>query len=484
MEPSLAPLVVDLDGALLRTDSLHESIAANLRRPSALLRAVWALALGRAQFKRALSEEAVETVAVAPFNPAVLDLIHQRVREGAPIALATAADERIASAVAARLPEVGDVFSSDGRTNLSGHAKAEALVHAYGESGFDYVGNSPVDAHVWRRANVRYLATRRSVGVPSWAADVEFAEVLRDQGPSRLRSWLTAVRPHQSLKNLLLFLPLLAAHRFTDLASIAQAVLGFACFSLMAFGVYLVNDTLDMRADRLHQRKRLRPIAAGWISPLAALAVAAALALASIALAVTLGGAFVAVLLTYAVMTMTYSFWLKRVALVDVVILALLYMVRIVAGAVATGIALSFWFTGVTLFLFLSLALVKRYAEAHQARGMSTPIHGRGYSGEDVHAILALGSSSGLASVLLTAIYIQSEAVRVLYATPTVLWLVIPVYFFWVANLWLKAGRGQMHDDPVVFALRDRASMASASIILVIFIVASFVRLPGIAGGG
>lgn len=473
------PLVVDLDGSLLRTDTLHEAIAANLRHPSALFRAASALSGGKASFKRKLAVDAVDTVAIAPLNDAVVALIRERSESGAPVALATGADEQIAQAVASRIPEIGDVFASDGRLNLTGQAKVDVLVRAYGEGGFDYVGNSLTDAKVWDHASRRYLATRRRQGVPRWAADMDFAAVLRDPGPSPVRSWARAIRPHQSLKNLLLFLPLIAAHQFTDLSSLWRALLGFICFCLMASGVYLVNDTLDMRADRLHHRKRFRPIAAGWLSPIAAVTAAAAFTLVSIALAIFLGGIFVTVLLGYAVMTTTYSFWLKQVALVDVIMLALLYMVRIVAGAVATGIALSFWFTGVALFLFLSLALVKRYAEAHRARDETAQIHGRGYSGDDVHAILSLGSSSGLASVLLTAIYIQSESVTVLYAAPVALWLVVPVYFYWIANLWLKAGRGQMHEDPVVFALRDRASVISAATILVLFLVATFARLPG-----
>jgi 4-hydroxybenzoate polyprenyltransferase len=309
-----------------------------------------------------------------------------------------------------------------------------------------------------------------------------FDAVLRDPSPPAWRSWIKAVRVHQSLKNVLVFLPLIAAHEFTELSSVLAALGAFFAFTLMAFGVYLLNDTMDLAADRAHHRKRLRPLADGRISPIAALTVTVVLAIASIALGALIGPAFVAVLLIYAVMTTTYSFWLKRVALVDIVVLALLYMIRIVAGATATGIALSFWFTAVTLFLFLSLALVKRYAEAHQAREVAGVIPGRGYSGDDVHAILALGTATGVAAVLLTAIYIQSDAVTVIYPAPGALWLVIPVFFYWIANLWLKAGRGEMHDDPLVFALRDRASLAAAALIVAVVIAASLPLTATVVG--
>ncbi|WP_157813879.1 UbiA family prenyltransferase [Microbacterium sp. BR1] len=471
---SIKPLVVDLDGTLLRSDTLHEAIAANLAHPRSLLRAVVAMFRGgKVALKRAFAETERADVQTAPLNSAVRDLIVARAEDGGRVFLATGADAAVADAFLPRVPEIESAYTSTGDLNFTSHEKARALVSEFGERGFDYVGNSPADRAVWRSADQAYLATTRRAGVPRWARDLVFAAVLRDPGPRPWRAWLRAVRIHQSLKNLLLFLPLVAAHQLTDLRALALAVGGFIAFTLMAASVYLLNDAVDLRADRAHARKRARPLAAGWISPVHALVVAGILAILAIVLGTALSAAFLGVLLTYAALTLAYSFVLKRIALIDVVVLALLYMVRIVAGAVVTGIALSFWFTGVALFLFLSLALVKRYAEAHERREGGGTIPGRGYSGDDIHAILALGSGSGVAATLLTAIYIQSEAVREIYAAPVVLWLVIPVMFFWVANLWLKAGRGLMHDDPVIFALRDRASLGAALVMAVVFVIAS-----------
>jgi len=467
------PLVVDLDGSLLRTDSLHETFAAALRRPTVLFRACGALVRhGRAAMKRELAHADVD-FRHAPLNTAVVDLIGRRADAGAEIVLATAADERVATLVRPQVPAIGQVLASDGRTNLNGPRKAAALVERFGEGGYDYVGNHPTDIAVWAHADGRYLATRLADGIPAWTRGESFTAVLRDPSPPALKTWAKGLRIHQSLKNLLLFLPLIAAHEFASAPTVVRALVGFLSFSLMAFSVYLLNDTLDIPADRAHPRKRKRPVAAGWISPVQAMCAGAALVAVSLILAVALGGAFLLVLLAYATLTTSYSFWLKRVAIVDIVVLALLYMIRIVAGAVVTGITLSFWFTSVTLFLFLSLALVKRYAEAHQARSGTRDMRGRGYSGDDVHAILALGTSAGVAAVLLMAIYIQSDAVSQLYPAPAALWLVIPLVFYWIANLWLKAGRGEMHDDPLVFALRDKASLIAAALIFFVFVAAS-----------
>lgn len=469
----LRPLIVDLDGSLLRSDSLQEAVAAGLRHPVRLAAASLALAReGKAPMKRVLAADGLD-LASAPLNNAVREMVEERAAAGGRVILATGADQTIAEQFAVRVPGLHEILCGDGMVNFTGSAKASLLVDRFGEGGFDYVGNSRADIPVWRRAHDSYLATLRADGIPSWSRELSFAGVLRDPSPPRWRVWLKALRVHQSAKNVLIFLPLVAAHDFANPQLLLLAIGAFVSFSLMAFSVYLLNDTLDLASDRSHHSKHRRPIAAGWIPPLTALGVGLLLALSSLVLAAFLGVGFVVVLVVYAVTTISYSFWLKRVAVVDVVVLALLYMNRIVAGAVVTGIALSFWFTAVTLFLFLSLALVKRYAEAHESRASRRAMAGRGYSGDDVHAILALGSAAGVAAVLLAATYIQSDAVAQMYAAPAALWPIIPLAFYWIANLWLKAGRGEMHDDPLVFALKDRSSLLAGGLILLVFVAAS-----------
>lgn len=470
------PLIIDLDGSLLRTDSLHESVAAALHRPWRLVGAAAALATsGRAGMKRYFSAHTPAEVRLMPVNHAVLSFIHDEKATGRKVYLATGADESTARGIMARFAEFDGYFASDGVINLTGERKAARLVENYGSKGFDYLGDSAADIAVWIQSDKSYLATSRpeSKGLPPWSRGVTFAGVIREDRPPAARLWIKELRLHQSLKNLLLFLPLLAAHAFGDIGIILDLVAGFAAFTLVAFSVYLINDLIDLDADRQHDRKSNRPLAAGRIRPVTALIVAVVLALSGLGIAVTLGLAFTVVLAIYVVLTSLYSFRLKRIALVDVVVLALLYMVRIFAGSVIAGVPLSFWFTGVTLFLFISLALAKRYTEVSRFSPDAVRLPGRGYGPTDATVLMSLGVASGVAVLLLLAVYIQSSAVALLYPSSGLLWLSIPVMFYWIGNLWLQAARGTLHDDPVVFALRDPASLASASIVGVIFIAAS-----------
>lgn len=475
---SARPLIVDLDGTLLRGDSLHESVAAALRTPLLIVRSFAQLVThGKAALKRSLANGSDLDVNLLPVNKEVLDYVRAQRSSGRSIYLATGADSSVADQIMKRFPEFAGSFSSDGSTNLTSTRKAELLVREFGSQGFDYIGNSIHDVPVWHEAQASYLVTSRAADrpLPVWARDVTFAEVFREPSASPTRVWLRELRVHQSLKNLLLFLPLVAAHSFADPRPLLLLVAGFISFTLMASSVYLLNDLLDLRADRLHSRKSARPLAAGRILPLHALAVSAILAIFALLGAVAIGLGFTMVLIAYAILTCLYSFWLKRVTLVDVVVLAMLYMIRILAGSVIAGITLSFWFTGVGLFLFISLALVKRYTELSKAVRTDSihTLHGRGYTPTDSAVILPLGIASGMAALLLLAIYLQSDAVTLLYPSGVFLWLVIPALFYWIANLWIQAGRDNMHDDPIVFALKNPSSLASGGIIAVLFVVAS-----------
>jgi 4-hydroxybenzoate polyprenyltransferase len=470
------PLIVDLDGSLLRTDSLHESVAAALVRPSVLATAVGCLARsGKAALKRHLASKAPIDVALLPVNEDVLAFIESQRLSGRPVYLATGADASVAEQVLSRFPSFEGAFSSDGRINLTGERKAELLVREFGREGFDYVGNSREDLAVWKHANRSHLVSKHpEPQLPRWARGVTFDSIIREASAPKWRVWLKELRVHQSLKNVLLFLPILAAHEFVPL-SIALLIGGFFAFTLMASSVYLLNDLLDLTSDRMHARKSRRPLAAGRILPLHALVASFLLAVAALTLAAFVGVGFTLVLVLYAILTCLYSFWLKRIALVDVTILAMLYMIRILAGAVIADISLSFWFTSVALFLFISLALVKRYTElAPQllAEG-NHALPGRGYTRPDTAIVLPLGIASGIAVLLLMAIYLQSDAVAVLYPSEVFLWLVIPVMFYWIGNMWMQAGRGAMHDDPIVFALKNPASLASGLVIASLFVAAS-----------
>lgn len=453
------PLCVDLDGTLLRSDLLYESLLALLRtRPWALLLLPFWLLRGKAYLKQRLAAAAALDVADLPYDERVLQLLRET--PARPRVLCTASDLRLAEAVARHTGVFEEVMASDGTRNLAGARKAAALVERFAERGFDYAGNGRVDLHVWQRARRAWVVNAPAALAADAAGHCEVEHHLQGHDAT-LRSWLRALRLHQWLKNLLVFLPLLAAHRFLEPGAVLAALAAFAAFGLCASGVYLLNDLLDLPADRRHPRKRSRPFAAGELPLLHGLLVAPLLTLAAFLLAAAVSPAFVAVLGLYLALTLAYSFWLKRVAMLDVVLLAALYTIRIVAGAAAIGSPLSFWLLAFSMFLFLSLAMLKRYTElaAMLGAGRSGAL-GRGYAVEDLPLIQSLGASSGYCAVLVLALYINSPESLVLYARPQVLWLICPLLLYWMSRVWVIAHRGGMNDDPVVFAVRDRVSQA------------------------
>lgn len=453
-----APLCVDLDGTLVRTDLLLESVLALLKRNPLYLFALplWLLK-GRARLKYEVARRVRVDMSGLPYDPRVLSLLEAE-RGRRPLVLCTASDHMLAEAVAQHLGCFDGVMASDGSRNLSGRNKADALVEAYGERGFDYAGNEARDLAIWQHARRAYVVNAGD-GLAARAGRVsEVADVLpRDR--AGLRVWLKALRLHQWLKNVLVFVPLLAAHMLLQPSAVAHAVAAFVIFGVCASGVYVLNDLLDLGADRAHPRKRKRPFAAGHLPLTAGLVMAPALTVAAFAAAYALSPRFALVLLGYYVLTLAYSLYLKRVAMLDVLVLAGLYTVRIIAGSAAIGTGLSFWLLAFSMFLFLSLALVKRYTEvAAQSGNGSELIKGRGYAATDASLLAMLGGASGYLSVLVLALYIDSTASAALYRHPQWLWLMCPLLLYWISRVWIIAHRGAMHDDPVVFAITDNVS--------------------------
>jgi 4-hydroxybenzoate polyprenyltransferase len=290
-----------------------------------------------------------------------------------------------------------------------------------------------------------------------------------------ISAWIGAVRLHQWLKNLLIFVPLFASHWVSQRTPLMHAMLAFLLFGLCASSVYLLNDLFDLSDDRHHPTKRLRPLADGRIRVRAALLVIPALFLISMFVAYWfLPWQFCVALVAYYVTTLAYSLALKRVMMLDVVVLALLYTLRMIAGTFAIEGNLTFWMLAFSLFIFMSLALAKRYAELIGAHpGMSGKVRGRGYVKADLQMISSLGASSGYISVLILALYIQDKNTTALYSHPKVIWLACPLLLFWIGRTWMLTHRGQMHDDPLVFAIRDRVSLAIAGFFALVFILAA-----------
>lgn len=466
------PLCVDLDGTLLRSDLLIESALSCVRRnPLDALRLIAWLGQGKARLKQRLASRASLDVSRLPYDARVLAWLRQE-GDGRRKILCTAADRELAEAVAAHVGDFDEVLASDGVRNLSGAAKAEALSARFGERGFDYAGDAEADLHVWKRAR-RAVVVNAAEDLPDRVRAVCEVERVFEREGGGWRDALRALRPHQWLKNLLVFLPMLAAHVLFAPGAFARALLAFAGFCLCASAAYVANDLLDLQADRQHPRKRLRPFASGALRVRDGVIAAPLLALVALALAFALSAEFALVLFCYATVTLAYSLYLKRIAILDVVTLAGLYTVRIIGGAVAIPVPASFWLLAFSMFLFLSLAMVKRYAEVRSVAGEGrSQVAGRGYVAQDLPLIETLGASSGYLSVLVLAFYIDSTASQALYRHHEYLWALTPVLLYWISRIWLIARRGGMHDDPVVFAVTDRASLVAAAICAVVVVAA------------
>jgi 4-hydroxybenzoate polyprenyltransferase len=454
------PLCVDLDGTLVRSDTLWESLLLLLRRHPgrAVCLPVW-LARGRAFLKERIADAVRIDVASLPYNARLVEHLRSERAAGRRLVLVTASHARPARDVADHLGLFETVIATEGGRNLKGRDKRLELVRRFGERGFDYAGNSAADLEVWPAAReaIAVDAPRRVLRRLGDRADRVIATARRPLP----RLLLSAIRVRQWVKNVLVFMPVVLAHRFLDPEPVLATALGFISFSLGTSAVYVLNDLLDVEADRHHPDKRRRPFASGELPLPAGLVLIPILAGASLATATLLPPGFLLVLGFYFAMTTLYSFFLKEVALLDVLLLAALFTTRIMAGSTASGTPVSEWLLAFSMFVFLSLAAVKRYAELLRLRAgapTENKLKRRGYFADDHELILQMGVSSGFMGVLVLALYITSDTVTELYSRPALLWLACPLLLFWVGRVWLLAHRGEVEDDPLMFALKDWAT--------------------------
>jgi 4-hydroxybenzoate polyprenyltransferase len=460
---SSAPLCIDLDGSLLATDLLHESLLWALKKAPWLLGAcVFWLLRGRSHLKEQLASRVVLDVARLPYRKEVVDFLRGEHSRGRPLVLATASPMRLARQVADHIGIFDEVIATTAQRNLKGQTKAAELAQRYGRGGFDYLGDDAADLSVWEQAANAYVVNRSTRVTEKLQRQGRVKRVFGvDSAAQRLAAGVKALRPHQWAKNLLLLVPLIAMHRVHDPLLLRAALTAFIAFCLVASATYVVNDLLDIEADRAHPRKSKRPFASGELSILQGMALAVILMAAGAALAASLPIEFQASLTAYVSVTVAYSLRLKRMAAVDVVCLAALYTLRIIAGGFAVSAPVSFWLLAFAMFLFFSLAMVKRYAEL-VSLGSDTDGHapGRAYVHIDALVVLAMGTASGVMSIFVLALYINGDTVKVLYAQPDVLWLLCPLLLYWISRIWLLVARGRIHDDPVLFAVGDLTSYA------------------------
>jgi 4-hydroxybenzoate polyprenyltransferase/phosphoserine phosphatase len=456
----ILPLVVDLDGTLIRTDILVEDAFAHIgSKLTGAIELVQALRGGKASLKHFLAHEKDLDSANLPYDPRVLALIAEAKSEGRGVYLATASHQRQAEAVASHFNLFDGVFATNRDHNLSGANKARVLEQAFGSGSFDYIGNDFADLEVWKHVRMAYVVgpNRRLVrrlemlGIPY--------QTLPREGLSA-RTWVKALRVHQYAKNTLLFVPALTSHTFEPV-KLLLVLLGFIAFSTAASAVYLLNDLIDIGADRGHPTKRYRPFASGLLRWKEGVIAIGLLMSGALALSLLLSLQFVAVLIIYILFTTSYSLLLKRKMLIDVVVLAMLYTMRVVTGSVLIDAEISGWLLAFSLFIFTSLAIVKRYTELSVILRNDLPDpQNRNYRTSDLPILAALAAATAANAVMIFALYISSGTAAAMYSRPLFLWLICPLLIYFLGRALMLAHRGEMHDDPIVFALNDPVSRA------------------------
>ena len=448
------PLAVDLDGTLIRCDLFTEAmIRLGFEKPWRLAELAGWLLRGRAYAKARLAEMFPPSPEALPYDERLVAWLREERAGGRIIALATASDRRAADAIAKHLGCFDRVFASNGQTNLKSQRKADALIEAYPQ-GFAYAGNESADFKVWRAA-ASAIVVNASDGLARRAASDFTVERTFAQEHGVVRGLLKAMRPQQWAKNFLVFLPMLVGQGWLDANAWRHALIAFVALSFVASSIYLVNDLADISADRRHPRKRERPFARGSASPVLGIGAAIILFAAGVVFGAASGA--LTPLMIYAAISASYTFVLKRMTLVDVFTLAGLYTLRIVLGGVATGFQASDWLLAFSGFFFFSLALAKRAAEVDV---MGRDLVGRGYRANDGPTLKRIGVGAGMISALVLALYLRDPTRAVHYAAPAFLWALPAAVVFWLSRVWIKLDRGEMHDDPLAFALKDPTSWA------------------------
>jgi len=470
-----AVLCVDLDGTLVQTDTLLEAILRLLKRePRMLFALLFWLLKGRSYLKREVAARVNLNPAELPYCAELIAYLETEREAGTHIVLVTGADQRIANSVAEYLGIFDEVIASNGIRNLTGATKMRELVDRFGAGKFRYVGNSRTDLPVWRQAS--HTLVCGATGSLMRRLNRERIPTERVFLPRKntLPLLAQAMRVYQWPKNLLILVPLCLSHKIGDFGLIAKGLTAMAAFSLCASALYLINDLLDLAADRAHPRKRTRPFASGRLSLATGILLAPCLVAVALSLASFLPLDFLLILGAYVILSTAYSVVFKEIPLLDICLLGGLYVVRIFAGGAAMGIVISSWTLGYCMFLFLSLAMLKRYVELLMLSvNKQTAAPGRGYVVADFPILACFGAGSASVAALLLALYIESAEVQLLYRYPQRLWFLCGMHMYWISRAWLLANRGEMHHDPVLFALKDRTSYWLGLLAAVVVVLAT-----------
>jgi 4-hydroxybenzoate polyprenyltransferase len=471
------PLCVDLDDTLVSTDTLWESIFVLLRiNPLYIFLLPFWILKGKAYFKHQIAQRVSLNIAILPYRTEIVDFLKKQKQQGRTLILATAAHETIAHAVAEHLALFDDVLANNEKLNLKGVNKRNELEKRFGYQGFDYIGDSKADIPIFQAARTPYIVTAS----PRLLKKLDFPapEQIFLIKPVCTKTWLKVLRAHQWVKNLLIFVPLIVSHEFFIADKLIASSLAFLAFSLTASAGYIFNDLMDLEADRQHPTKCKRPFAAGTI-PIqrSILFFFALLILSSLISFLWLPSGFFGMVMLYLLITLTYSFYLKRKMILDVIILAGLFTHRILSGGMAASIYISDWLLLFSVFFFTSLAFLKRYIELLRLKDKKdmTGIKNRDYYVLDIDFVANFGITSAYLSVLVFSMYIYSDATAAKYSSPFVLWAICPALLYWITRVWFLANRRSLQDDPVVFALKDGVTWVTMFFILIMMVLAKLV---------
>ena len=467
-------ICVDLDGTLIASDTLHELLLVLVKKNFLCLffLPLW-LFKGKAYFKYQIAKRVAINPKAFPYNKDVLDYIREQKKSGSIISLVTAANSRIAEAIADHLGFFDYVFASCENNNLSGLKKAKKCNEQFGEGGYTYIGNAQCDLKVWKAAREAVVVSNKKALINKVAKMSKDSVILQAPGLT-FKGFLKAIRVHQYVKNLLIFLPFLVglSQHIFSFTAFCNYIVAFCAFSLAASSVYLLNDMCDVASDRQHPTKCKRAIASGAMSMPAAFVMVCVFLGGAIALSSFLPIIFAEVLLCYLFTTLLYSFYLKSKVLIDVITLAGLYTIRVLAGMYLSVGGYSSWLLMFSLFFFASLAFLKRFIELdHLKKSGQLTVVGRGYHVQYLLLVQMFGITSGYISAMIFSLYLNSDKVMLHYKHCHFLYLMVPIILYWISRIWLKSLDGKVNDDPVVYAIQDRMTWLVCIIVTGVYLI-------------
>ena len=464
-------LFVDLDKTLIKSDFLLESFvryfSQNIFAPILCFGVL--ITKGKVGLKKFLSNKSQISIENLPYDQQVLDAIYQW-KENCPqekVILISATDQNIIEQIACHL-KCFDAWYGTENENLKSEIKLKKIKDLTGDASFSYIGDSFADLVIWERAKKCYLVNPTKSLVKSVTKINDSIEIIVSKKSNLFSEIIKTIRVHQWVKNLLIFIPtILSLQPFVDL--LGDLVSGFFAFSFIASAFYILNDLFDIENDRVHHSKKNRAFASGSLSINQGFFIFILLIAVAILISISLPQAFQLLLLLYAVATFTYSKYLKKLVIFDILTLSALYLLRVITGGALVELTISNWLLTFSVFFFLFLASVKRWVELDKLN--AEVVTGRGYQISDKSFIANLSYFSGLISILVICLYIESQQALTLYNQSKILWLTPIILLYWVLETLFKVERGQIDEDPVKYALKSKTSYMALIGFIIIFLL-------------